>query len=81
MALVVIGALLVIVGITLAAVRTAGRGRLSQSNARTSARPDTLEPTGKGRRLSLKADLLGLGVAALGALLILAGALSGARPG
>lgn len=81
MALVVIGALLVIVGITLAAVRTAGRGRLSQSNTRTSARPDTLEPTGKGRRLSLKADLLGLGVAALGALLILAGALSGARPG
>jgi hypothetical protein len=76
MALVVIGALLVIVGVAMAAVRTAGRGRLSQPNTQASARPNTLEPTGKGRRLSLKADLLGLGIAALGALLILAGALS-----
>jgi hypothetical protein len=75
MALVVIGALLVIVGITMAAVRTAGRGRLSQSNAQISARPNTLEPTGKGRRLSLRADLLGLGIAAAGAILIFAGAL------
>jgi len=39
------------------------------------ARPDTLEPTGRGRRLSLKADLLGLGIAALGAILMVAGAL------
>jgi hypothetical protein len=76
MALVVIGALLVIVGITMAAVRTAGRGRLSQPNTQISAPPNTLEPTGKGRRLSLKADLLGLGIAAAGAILILAGALS-----
>jgi hypothetical protein len=76
MALVVIGALLVIAGITLAAVRTAGQGRLSQSNTQTSARPNTLEPTGRGRRLSLKADLLGLGIAALGVVLIFAGALS-----
>jgi hypothetical protein len=76
MTLVVVGALLVIIGITLAAVRTAGRGRLSQPNTQASARPNTLEPTGKGRRLSLKADLLGLGMAAVGAILILAGALS-----
>jgi hypothetical protein len=75
MALVVIGALLVIIGITMAAVRTAGRGRLSQPT-QISAAPNTLEPTGKGRRLSLKADLLGLGIAAAGAILILAGALS-----
>jgi hypothetical protein len=81
MALVVIGALFVIVGLTMAAVRTAGRGRLSQPNTQTSAtqtsaRPNTLEPTGEGRRLSLKADLAGLGMAAVGAILILAGALS-----
>lgn len=76
MALVAIGAVLVIVGVAMAAARTAERGRLSQPNTQASARPDTLEPTGKGRRLSLKADLLGLGMAALGAVLIFAGALS-----
>jgi hypothetical protein len=73
MAVVVIGALLVIVGITLAAVRTAGRGRLSQPDTQ-SGPSNTLEPAGQGGRLSLKADLLGLGMAALGALLMLAGA-------
>jgi hypothetical protein len=77
MVFVVIGALLVIVGIAVAAARTAGRGRLSQANSQTSAGPNTLEPTGKGRRLSLKADLLGLGIAALGAILIFAGAFLG----
>lgn len=76
MALVVIGALFVIAGIALAAVRTAERGRLSQPNTQASAQPETLEPTGKGRRLSFKADLPGLGLAALGAVLIFAGALS-----
>lgn len=76
MALVVIGALFVIIGVAMAAVRTAARGRLSQPNTQTSARPNTLEPTGKGRRLSLKADLPGIGMAALGVVLILAGALS-----
>jgi len=76
MALVVIGALFVIVGVARAAIRTAGRGRLSRSNTQLSARPSTLEPTGMGRRLSLKADLLGLGMAVLGAILIFAGALS-----
>jgi hypothetical protein len=81
MAFVVIGALLVIAGVALAAVRTAGRGRLSQPNAQASTRPDTLEPPGRGRRISLKADLPGLGMAALGALLILAGVLMGTPPG
>jgi hypothetical protein len=76
MALVVIGVLLLVGGIALAAVRTAGRGRLSQPHAPSSAEPDTLEPTGRGRLLSLKADLPGLGMAALGAVLIFAGALS-----
>jgi uncharacterized membrane protein len=76
MAFVVIGVMLVFVGVAIAAVRTAGRGRLSQPDSQASGRLGTLEPTGKGRRLSLKADLLGLGMAALGALLILAGVLS-----
>lgn len=76
MALVLIGALLVIVGVALAAVRTAERGRLSQSNPQSAVRLDTLEPTGRGRRLDLKADLPGLGMAALGVILIFAGALS-----
>jgi hypothetical protein len=76
MALVVAGVLCVIVGVAMAAVRTAGWGRLSQPSTQSSVRPDTLEPTGKGRRFSLKADLPGLGIAALGAILILAGALA-----
>jgi hypothetical protein len=80
MALVVIGALLVIAGVAMAAVRTAGRGRLSQTDAETSAQSNTLEPTGEGRRLSLKADLLGLGIAAAGAILILGGALAQKPP-
>jgi hypothetical protein len=75
MTLVVIGALFVIAGVAMAAARTAGRGRLSQPNTQ-SAEANTLEPTGKGRRLSFKADLLGLGMVALGAILIFAGALS-----
>ncbi|HKR88224.1 MAG TPA: hypothetical protein VJS38_08605 [Phenylobacterium sp.] len=86
MALVVMGALLIIVGIVMAAVRTAGRGRLSQpktqATGQATGQPTTLEPTGEGRRLSLKADLLGLGIAALGAVLIFAGALmNGATAG
>lgn len=74
MALVVIGALFVIVGVAMAAVRTAERGRLTQLHAQRSAQPDTLEPTGKGRRLSFKADLPGLVLIALGVVLIFAGA-------
>jgi hypothetical protein len=76
MLLVVVGVVLAIVGVIMTATRTADRGRLSQPNTQgTSAQPNTLEPTGKGRRLSLKSDLPGLGVAALGAILILVGAL------
>jgi hypothetical protein len=78
MALVVIGAFCVIVGVAMAALRTAGRGRLSQPRA--PGRPMTLEPRGEGRRLSVKADLLGLGMAAVGAILIMAGALSRGAP-
>jgi hypothetical protein len=75
MTLVVIGALFVIFGIAMAAIRTAGRGRLSQPDTQTSAQPTTLEPTGRGRVLSLRADLIGLGIAAVGVVLLFAGVL------
>jgi hypothetical protein len=52
MPLVVLGAILIVVGVALASVRTAQRGR------------------------SLKADLPGLGLIALGALLMVAGLLA-----
>lgn len=75
MVLVVIGALVVVAGVAMAAIRTAERGRLSEPHVPTSAQPTTLEPTGQGRRLSFKADLPGLGLIALGLILIFAGAL------
>lgn len=77
MPLVVIGAMLIVVGVALAAIRTAQRGRLSQANTRgASARPDTLEPSGEGQRLSLKADLPGIGLIIVGAVLMIAGLLA-----
>jgi hypothetical protein len=70
-----IGALLVISGVVLAAVRTAQRGRLSDvPRPAATAGPDTLEPAGRGRRLAIKADLPGLALIALGAVLLLVGA-------
>lgn len=63
-----IGALLVITGVVLTATRTLRRGRLSDPEAVR----DTLEPKGSGRRLSLKADLPGIALIAVGSLLLLA---------
>ncbi|RJF92872.1 hypothetical protein [Sphingomonas cavernae] len=75
MALIWIGMLLVFGGMVLAATRTMKRGRLSEARSQTATkRPDTLEPSGRGSRLSIKADLPGLGLMALGALLLLIGA-------
>jgi hypothetical protein len=67
MMLVWIGALLVIVGVVLTATRTLQRGRLSDPEAVR----DTLEPKGSGRRLSVKADLPGFALIAIGSLLLL----------
>ena len=67
MMLVWIGALLVIVGVVLTATRTLQRGRLSDPEAVR----DTLEPKGSGRRFSVKADLPGLALIAIGSLLLL----------
>jgi hypothetical protein len=76
MLLIALGALMIVMGIALAATRTASRGPLSQPHARSGpARPiDTLEPTGRGDRLSIKADLSGIGLMVLGGFLIFLGA-------
>jgi len=80
MLLVWIGALLVISGVVVAAIRTVRRGRLSDARRPpAAAAPDTLEPEGRGRRLSIEADLPGLGLIAIGVILLLAAAISYSR--
>lgn len=77
MLLIWIGALLVISGVVVAAVRTARRGRLSDDRHPPAApAPDTLEPEGRGRRLAITADLPGIALITLGAILLLAAAVS-----
>lgn len=75
MPLILIGVLLVIAGVVLAATNTIKRGRLSQAPGRGPDEPlDTLEPSGRGRRLSFKADLPGIGLVLIGVVLMFAGA-------
>ena len=77
MTLIWIGALCIIAGVVLATMRTVGRGRLSKPRSlNADNKPDTLEPSGKGDRLSLGSDLPGIGLALLGAVLIFVGALT-----
>lgn len=71
MLLVWLGSLLVIAGVAVAAIRTARRGRLS-SPAPDPEHPDTLEPQGRGDRLSLFNDLPGIALFVLGIILLLA---------
>jgi hypothetical protein len=72
MSLIVIGALLIVSGISLAAWRTASRGSLSDPHATgPGAQMETLEPRGRGGRLSFKADLPGIGLVVAGAILLL----------
>jgi len=74
MLLIAIGALLIIGGVVLAANSTLKRGRLSEAEQPVSHEPrDSLEPTGRGRRLSLKADLPGLAMMAIGVILLFLG--------
>lgn len=75
MILIALGALLVVAGIALAAVRTVSDGKLSDPHAKIPGhRTDTLEPQGQGRRLSIKDDLPGFLLMAAGAVLIFVGA-------
>jgi hypothetical protein len=71
MILVAFGALLVVCGVVVAAMRTASRGKLSEPHGGAKG---TLEPRGRGDRLSLKADLPGIALVIAGGLLIFAGA-------
>lgn len=72
MLFVAIGALLIICGVVLTATRTIQHGRLSDARRPpAAAAPDTLEPKGRGRGLGIKADLPGLALIVLGALLLL----------
>ncbi|MGH6659153.1 MAG: hypothetical protein ACREBM_05830 [Sphingomicrobium sp.] len=74
MVLIAIGALLIIIGVVLAATATLRRGRLSQAEQPNTHSPrDSLEPTGPGRRLGLKADLPGLAIIAIGVVLLFLG--------
>ena len=74
MVLIAIGVLLIIGGVVLAAITQARRGRLSQAEQPISHAPrDTLEPTGRGRRLSIKADLPGIAMIAVGVILLFLG--------
>ena len=74
MVLIAIGALLIIGGVVMAANATLKRGSLSQAEQPISHAPrDTLEPSGQGRRLSLKADLPGLAMIAVGVILLFLG--------
>jgi hypothetical protein len=69
---IILGALLIVAGVVLAATRTASRGKLADPHAtRPGKRTDTLEPRGRGARLSIKADLPGIAMIIIGALLLL----------
>jgi hypothetical protein len=69
-----IGALLVMGGVLYAAAIALGRGRLSEARASRAMKRPTLEPTGPGARLRLRSLWPALAVAALGVVLLLAGA-------
>jgi hypothetical protein len=71
---IVLGALLIVSGIALAAWRTASRGKLSDPHATgPGGRTDTLEPEGLGGKFSVKADLPGIALVIAGAILLLGG--------
>lgn len=75
MTLVYLGAALMIAGVAVMTITTAKRGRLSEPHRIAPDAPrETLEPTGKGRRMSLRSDLPGASLVAIGALMILASA-------
>lgn len=72
MFLIVLGALLIVSGIALAAVRAVSRGKLSDPHAVGAGKQtDTLEPQGRGAKLSIKADWAGIALIIVGALLLL----------
>lgn len=74
MELILIGAGFMFAGVVLAAIRTAGRGTLSERpDSSTNHSRDTIEPKGRGKWLSVKTDLSGAALFVLGAFLIFMG--------
>lgn len=76
MLLIGIGALLVVAGVVWATTRNVRRGgRMSEAETPATQAPrDTLEPSGKGDRLSFRPDLPGLALIGAGILLMIVGA-------
>lgn len=75
MTLIFLGAALMIAGVAIMTITTAKRGRLSEPHKVAAEAPrETLEPTGKGKRMSLRSDLPGAALVAIGALMMLASA-------
>jgi hypothetical protein len=71
---IVLGTLLIVSGVALAAVRTASSGKLSDPDATGPGRRlGTLEPRGRGGGLSFNADLPGIALVIAGAILLLIG--------
>ena len=71
MVTIILGALLIVAGIALAAARTASRGKLSDPHPTgPTGQTNTLEPRARGSRLGLKADLPGLALMIVGAVLL-----------
>ena len=75
--LVALGSMFIVFGVVVAAMTTLRRGKLSQPERAPDSPRDTLEPSGRGRRLSLRADLPGLSLIAIGAILLLIAAAKG----
>lgn len=74
MALIIVGALLMVLGVALSATGNAKRGRLSKPPAEDHGETlETLEPPGRGKTLSIKPSLPGMALVVLGGVLILAG--------
>ncbi|API60001.1 hypothetical protein BSL82_12340 [Tardibacter chloracetimidivorans] len=69
-----IGAILIVAGVVWAAMTTTRRGRLSDPEPAPTKSADTLEPAGRGRRLSLSAELPAFALIIVGAVILFAGA-------
>ncbi len=69
-----LGAALVVIGVVWSAFTATRRGPLSDPQPPAPGEaPSTLEPSGRGRRLSLRAELPALGLILVGVVLLLAG--------